>query len=111
VIRALLVSDVRLYREGIAELLRRDGRVEVVGGEPRSAIGGNVSDAEVVLLDSSDAGAVSIARRVSGFGRPIVALGVPANDAVLGLAEAGVMGFVERDSNGAGQGSNLRPWD
>jgi two-component system, NarL family, nitrate/nitrite response regulator NarL len=96
VIQVLLISDVRLHREGIAELLRRDGRVEIIGGEPRSA--NDISGPEVVLLDSSDPGAVSIARRFAGLGRPVVVLGVPADEAVLRFAEVGVIGFVERDS-------------
>ena len=29
--RVLVVSDIRFYREGLAELLQRDGRLQVVG--------------------------------------------------------------------------------
>jgi DNA-binding NarL/FixJ family response regulator len=37
--RVLIVSEVRLYREGLARLLRRDQRLDVVGTS------GNVPDA------------------------------------------------------------------
>jgi two-component system, NarL family, nitrate/nitrite response regulator NarL len=99
VIPVLFISDVRLYREGIAELLDRDGRVDVVSVETRAALEAKLDGVRVVLLDCTAAGAVSTARRLSTAGAPpVVALGVPADDEVLSLAEAGVIGFVERDA-------------
>jgi DNA-binding NarL/FixJ family response regulator len=100
VIQAVLVSDVRLYREGIAELLERDGRVHAVGTDSRGALTSDHAGIDVVLLDSTAVGAPATARRLSEVGgAPIVALGVPADDEVLGFAEAGVIGFVERDTD------------
>jgi two-component system nitrate/nitrite response regulator NarL len=101
VTRVLVVADVRLHRDGVAELLHRDGRVRV------SATAGASDDvpsdrpaADVVVLDTAAEGGLELVRRwTAARAGPIVAIGVPeAEERLIAFAEAGVLGFVERDA-------------
>lgn len=103
--RVVVVSDVRLYREGLAALLAEDGRLEVVGtanGEAEAVESLRRDPVEVMLLDMSAPGALSTVRRIfEGFPQTrVVALGISEERAqVLACAEAGVSGYVCRDSS------------
>jgi DNA-binding NarL/FixJ family response regulator len=101
----LVVCDVRIYREGLAEALGRAGRFEVVGAS-RDVVEATTlireSAPEVVLLDmampdSLDAvGAITEAAPDSG----LVALAVPETErGIIACAEAGVVGYVSRDAS------------
>jgi len=98
--RILVVVGVRLYREGIATVLRDEPRVELVGtvgsaGEALPAIAS--AEPDVVLLDMSVPGAASLAVKIAKIsGRPhAVALGIDeTEDGVISSAEAGVEAFV-----------------
>lgn len=101
--RVVLISDVRLYREGLERILARDGRLEVL------SIASNVSSAlqslcdlrpEVVLIDVGMPRALASIRKFRAApSRPaVVALGVgPSAEDAVGCAEAGASGFVGRD--------------
>jgi DNA-binding NarL/FixJ family response regulator len=103
-IGVLIISDIRLYRDGLAQVLGRDDRIDVVG-----ARGSRDAEAElferspdVVLLDTANAAAIQaipdIARRFPGA--RVVALGVAQQDGdVIACAEAGVAGYVFRDAS------------
>ena len=104
--RVLIISEVRLYREGLVRLLRRDERLDVVG------TASDVPDALARLPELEqppDAVLLDIPAPV-GLGAPgqlepalpaarIVALNVPEADegAVIAWAEAGVSGLLDTD--------------
>jgi DNA-binding NarL/FixJ family response regulator len=95
----LIVSDVRLVREGIAQALGDDDRLMVVAtAAPELAQQSLVHFApNVVLLDMRMPGALETARglRSVGAGIAVVALGAAESDAaLLACAVAGVTGFV-----------------
>jgi len=106
VTRVLIISEVRLYREGLARLLRRDQRLDVVG------IAGDVADAlevlgpldeppEAVLLDVPASRGLEALHRLEPSlpGARFVALNVSDDDegGVIAWAEAGVSGLLSRD--------------
>lgn len=104
-ISVLVVSDVRLYRLGIAEFLERDGRVSVAGtaGDGESAVRSALATSpDVLLLDATMPGYETLARAVSDAvpGVHIVALTVAETEqAVLSCAAAGAVGYVTRESS------------
>ena len=100
-IRALVASDVRLYREGLADGLGRSGRVEVVG----TASGGDEAVArtrelgpDVVLVDLAIADWEPAVRAIAARTEArVVVLGVrEVEEEVVACAEAGVSGYVTR---------------
>jgi two-component system, NarL family, nitrate/nitrite response regulator NarL len=102
-IRVAICSDVRIYREGLAEVLDRRSGIAVVGttaggGESLNEV--RTFAADVVLLDMSTIGSLGILRQIAaGVPRTsVVALGVSETEPdVLAYAEAGVAGYVTRD--------------
>lgn len=100
--RVLVVGDVRIYRDGLAEVLARETGVEIVGtaaGQAEVDDGVRKLRPDVVLLDTAMAGAIETIRSVAtmGTGAQVVALGVPEREReVLDCAEAGVAGYVTR---------------
>lgn len=103
--RVFVVSNIRLYCEGLREMLVRDGRLEVVGadaeppGDQQRIVD---AAADVVLLDMGIPDAVDAIRRLArGPARAkVVALGVAnRSQRVLACAEAGVANYVGRDSS------------
>jgi DNA-binding NarL/FixJ family response regulator len=105
VIRVLVASDVRLYREGLAESLRRGGRVEVVG----TAADGGASmrcaselAPDVVLVDLAMGDWEPTVRGIVASARDtgVVVLGVrEVESEVVACAEAGVAGYVTREAS------------
>ncbi len=104
-ISVLIASDVRLYSEGIAQVLGASQRVHVVGtaGHPGSVLGAVEARApQVVLLDQAMPASLDLLRAilVAAPRCRVVVLGVPAQEAALvAWAEAGVGGFVPRESS------------
>jgi two-component system nitrate/nitrite response regulator NarL len=100
--RVAVVSDVRLYREGLAALLGRIGDVDVVAsaaGPQEAAARVRDGEVDVVVLDVGD-GNVAAARQLlstSPEARVMVLGESRAPDDVIALAEAGVLGFVTHD--------------
>src|SRR5215217_6681200 len=104
--RVLIISEVRLYREGLARLLRRDQRLDVVGtaedvGGALEALAGLPEPPEAVLLDVPAPRGVEALQRLepSVPTARIVALNVADDDeaGVIAWAEAGVSGLLARD--------------
>jgi two-component system nitrate/nitrite response regulator NarL len=103
-IRIVLVSDVRLHREGLALVLAGTGGIEVVATAPHGdAAAALVRHApDVALLDlatdddlSAVRGLVADAPEVS-----FVVLAVPElEQAILDCAEAGIAGYLTRDGS------------
>jgi DNA-binding NarL/FixJ family response regulator len=102
----LIVSDVRLYRDGLADILGRHAeRVSLVGtaaDASNAALRIEASCPDVLLLDLGMPGALEAIRifheRASSL--RIIALGVPETEtAVLDCALAGAAGYVHREGS------------
>ena len=104
-IRIVIVASIRLYREGLADLISRQDGLCVSGALP------DLHDAEehlkalapdVVLLDMATAESDGTARalRLTETAVPIVAIGIADSDAeVLACAELGAVGYVTREGS------------
>ncbi len=103
-IRTVVVSDIRLYREGLADALERSGRCEVVASA--ADVFGAIAETkahrpDVVLLDLALLDADEAVAALAGGDPPVkvVALGVrEVPSEVIALAEAGVAGYGTRDT-------------
>lgn len=104
-IRVLVVADIRLYREGLADVLGRDGRLEVVAAvaHPLEAIAiMDAQDVQIVLLGLN---AIDAAQGVAAIARVhpralVVALAVDETaEDIVPLAEIGIAGYVARDAS------------
>jgi DNA-binding NarL/FixJ family response regulator len=104
-IRILIVSGIRLYREGLAQVLARVDSLTVVGQQAdREATLACLPTIvpSVILLDMSTPDSHALARemRASAPSIPVVALGIAESEAeVLACAEAGIAGYVTRDES------------
>jgi DNA-binding NarL/FixJ family response regulator len=100
-VRALVASDIRLYREGLAAGLA-GSRVEVAGTAADAASTVELARSlapDVVLVDLVMAGWEDAVRTVAGGAR-VVVLGVrEVEDEVIACAEAGVAGYVTREAS------------
>ena len=104
-IRVLVIAAVRLYREGLADVLGRVPGVTVVGAEPdaheaATRMGDWVPD--VILLDigapQSQVVVLELAQHAPHV--PVVALGVDRSEAeILACAEAGITGYVTAEAS------------
>ena len=100
-VRVLVVSDVLLYREGIARGLSQLGRLTIVdalsGAEAASRLRSIVADA--ILLDASVLESLVVARqlRATRPELPIVGFAIGNAATSVACAEAGLTGFVGRD--------------
>ncbi|NIJ18795.1 DNA-binding NarL/FixJ family response regulator [Sphingomonas naasensis] len=100
-IRVLVVSDVLLYREGVARGLAQLGRMAIVAAlSGTEAIGRLESLAvDAILLDASIPEALIVARRLRALRPelPVVGFGIGSAATSVACAEAGLIGFVGRD--------------
>jgi len=102
--RIFILSNVRLYREGVALMLSRTGAVAIVGaGAPPDAVA-RIAELrpDVVVLDASSENGLSLARQVRDLasGSKIVAFALSGVDQdVIACAEAGISAFVTRDGS------------
>jgi len=103
--RVLIVASIRLYREGISQLLNANGDFIVVGTESTGRDAMERLDEispDVVLVDME---IPDLGETVAAFaGRspriPLVAIGITDSDAeVLQCAEMGMAGYVTRESS------------
>jgi len=98
----LIVSDIRFLREGLAEVLARDGAFAVVGtaADLDDAIEiARVHRPQVMLLDAAFPNGLAAARTLGDMNPqlPIVALALAeTEDDVIAWAEAGISGYVPR---------------
>lgn len=103
-IRVLIISDIRLYRDGLTHVLERDERIGVVGARNAHEADDDlaVSPPDVALLDMAHPAAMSVMRDITSRfpSVKVVALGVTQQDGdVIACAEAGVAGYVFRDAS------------
>ena len=97
----LVVSDIRLYREGLAEFLRRDGRLTVENAafaEQAVALAERVQ-VDVALVDRSMASSSALIGRLRVLTRVLTLASPEEDDDVIDAAEAGASGFVTRESS------------
>ena len=105
VIRVMIVSAIRLYREGLERTLDEDEHIHIVGTAASvSESLGNLSaiKPDVILLDVAADNSVATIQQIMEKmpNTRIVALSVPENEGeFIAYAEAGVLGFVTRDSS------------
>jgi two-component system, NarL family, nitrate/nitrite response regulator NarL len=104
-IEVLIVSDVRLYRDGLAEMVARDELIEVVGtaADAREAIqAAGALSPDVVIINVAMRDGIPLARAIR-FSQPaikVVALAVPDDEHdVIAWAKAGATGFVTTDQS------------
>jgi two-component system, NarL family, nitrate/nitrite response regulator NarL len=96
-----LLGDVRLNRVGLAALLSRDGRLAVAAtSATANGLPAAAASVDVIVVDTvAHAGLQSLRDVVDNAPAPVVALGAPDDEeGVIGFAELGVMGFVEREA-------------
>jgi two-component system, NarL family, nitrate/nitrite response regulator NarL len=99
-VRVFVVAEVRLYREGLAQVLERDERVTVIGAashvdEVLDTLG--VMSPDVILLSTALDEAYSYISTLVAVApeAKVIALAVPAvEDQVVAWAEAGAHGFL-----------------
>lgn len=104
-IKVCLLSDVRFYREGLAEVLATSQQIAVVGTAPATDEGVQVAaglEPDVVLLDTAMLNGIQTAQHVAAKmpRAKVVALAVPeSEDELILLVEAGVLGYVTREES------------
>src|SRR5688500_14938264 len=104
-VRALVVSAVRLYRDGLTSVLQREGSLSVVGtaaNEVEALALLSTRQPEVALVDVGASGAVAMIRRLRHHAPSVkviaLALGELEQD-VLACVEAGIAGYVSIDGS------------
>jgi two-component system nitrate/nitrite response regulator NarL len=103
--RVFVVSDVRFYREGLAQVLASTDRVVVLGTAAGTDEGLRLAaqlQPDVVLLDTAMADGVWMAHQLADTtpATRIVALAVPEEEEdLIALVEAGVLGYVTREQS------------
>jgi len=101
--RAMVVSDVRLYREALEWRLAQSGRVHVVGTADGSSVAtlAVALTPDVVIVDQAMADAMAIARALhageNGRAKVVAFAIADVDNAVIECAEAGLAGYVTRD--------------
>jgi two-component system nitrate/nitrite response regulator NarL len=102
--QVLIVSDIRILRESLAEAIAKDSSFLVVGivSALEEALGfASLEAAQIILVDAAlpeGSNAVTRLRELSA-GAKIIAFGLSeTEDAVINWAEAGVCGYVPRNA-------------
>ena len=104
-IRTLILSDIRLFRDGLERILSEEPQIDVILTTPNSAeaFEAVLSFApDIVLIDLSTHDGLTTVKeiRCSAPAAKIVALAVSETESdVVACAEAGVAGYVARESS------------
>jgi|EndMetStandDraft_5_1072996.scaffolds.fasta_scaffold04236_4 two-component system, NarL family, nitrate/nitrite response regulator NarL len=112
--RVLIVASIRLYREGLAQLLTSNADFTVVGTdstgrEAMERVDETTPDVALVDMDIPDLGDISAAFATRSPPIPLVAVGIAESDSeVLACAEMGIAGYVTRESSIAELAAALR---
>jgi len=104
-LRVLVIAAVRLYREGLAEVLDRTSGFRVVGSLPdvseAAACMGELAP-DIVLLDMTLPNSHAVVREIAQHAPNIqvVAIGMGGSEAeIVSCAEAGITGFLSHDAS------------
>lgn len=103
--RVLVVTEIRLYRDGVAESLRRlDDVQQAVGAATGAAavLAARRGECDVVLVDMTMRESAQVVQALLSArpGLKVVALGVPEDGPqVVECAEAGICGYVSREAS------------
>ena len=109
----LIVAAIRLYREGLSDLLRRESRFTVMdtaGDAPTAIACAQARRPDLVLIDLATADSLYVIQAIVRHSPEVhvVALGMPDSEAdLIRCAEAGVAGYVSRDASLAELGDTL----
>jgi DNA-binding NarL/FixJ family response regulator len=101
----LIVSETRLYREGLAETLARDGTLDICGhsASAQAAMAALVElEPDVVLLDAAarDGPGLAAAMATAAPGMQVVVMALAeAPDDVLNWAAAGAAGYIPQTTS------------
>jgi two-component system, NarL family, nitrate/nitrite response regulator NarL len=104
-IGVLIVAEIRLFREGLADMLREEPGIDVIGaaaGVDEAVPVLRDQQPDIVLLDVAVPENAWLARALVAAvpGTRIVALAVPeVEDNVVACAEAGIVGVVTREGS------------
>jgi len=104
-LRILLISDIRLYREGLAQILMHERHIRVVKAVPhveQAICDIQALSPDIVLLDMATANPVPGVRAIMQQcpDTKVVAIGVSEREEeIVRCAEAGVSGFVFRNDS------------
>lgn len=104
-VNVLVVSDVRIYRDGLREILVRSGKISVgaVAADAKASLGRLAeTPMDVVLLDCGVPNALTVAQTISSDFRhvKVVAFGLDdCKDDIVRYAEAGISGYVSKDGS------------
>lgn len=102
-LKVLIVSDVRLYRDGLAEVLNQDGRLGVVSSAESAALALDQVERHKVESVLLDVGIPEALETISMIARKapqtkVIALGLSElEEDVVACAEAGIAGYVCRE--------------
>lgn len=103
--RVLIVSDIRLYREGLSQVLGESAALSVgalAHDRPTARRALETVNPQVMLLDMTTAESNLIIQdaQAHGAGVPVVALAVSdVDEDVLAAMEAGIAGYVSRNAS------------
>jgi len=113
-VKVLVVTEIRLYRDGVADALRRLPDVELVvtaADGAAAVVAARRAECDVVLVDMVLPDCTRTVRALLSA-RPtvkVVALGVPEDGPeVVAVAEAGIAGYVSREDTVDQVGEALR---
>ena len=102
-IRVVVVAQVRLVSEGLASVLSKHERLDIVAAVTHgneAAITCARLRPDIALLDSHAAAACAAVRELAGAASTkLVALAVPDDNVLLACTESGVSGFVPADAS------------
>lgn len=112
--KVLVVTEIRLYRDGVAEALGRLDDVELAATAatgPAAVVAARRSECDVVLVDMALTDCTGTVQALLAARRQlkVVALGVPEDGPeVVAVAEAGIAGYVSREATIQEVGEALR---
>jgi two-component system, NarL family, nitrate/nitrite response regulator NarL len=103
--RIFVLAEIRLYRDGLTDVLRREPGIEIVGAagswEEAAPLLRSLRP-EIVVVDMATTGGLHLVGAIRALEPTpkVVALAVPdAEDEVLACAAAGVSGYVTREDS------------